>query len=615
MGYCGREGIGSLGLGSLISSGLLGRLRHLRLELLPLGDDGVAAISPALNPNLETLEIINVYCKEDGACALSRSPCMPSLSRLDHSHSQFTEDGIRGAMRESSLWNSLRTLTLNDCRLGNEEVRELTRVPDAPRLRSLGLAYNSIGPSGTKSLADWQPLRGVWKIDLHDNLIGDDGLVAILESKNLSRLLELDLEQDCWNSRTFSFRDEASSKFANSPVLRRLDCIFSGCVDEYHGAAYSPGLTKESIKRIRALDWIRPALWASLSDFSQIDEYHDSGEFDESKELDDHDFRGSPFQLNEREAGQEPQRMQQIRSPEHKSKDTSRSEPKISEFGTLDFEIKDEIEGIENLDPIPVVDHHLSLSLPLEDDDRPLPEQAGKIAADTIRSIFHDCEMGTFDVGGGSSRIDDHGETIPTDTRFHVAIAGNPFPAIEVIRDTFWWLGVSQRASLTEFELTLDRAPESVTTKLIQFVKPKVLRWPSGYRVDRKPFTIDQFDEFDNLIMEIEGAKTVDGWMKFSTANAGCARIYTKHFDGVKELFELNMIVETLSYEMTSIVFQIMRSLGVVIFPMMIACRDAAVDSFNCEWPKVEMVGSIDELHEILSAGPYKWWNRGASSV
>jgi Ran GTPase-activating protein (RanGAP) involved in mRNA processing and transport len=86
----------------------------------------------------------------------------------------------------------------------------LARVPYAPALRSLQLGYNSIGPKGVAALASWPALARVWHLDLHDNLIGDDGLITLAESPNLGRLLELDLEQDCWNSRAFTFGDRAA---------------------------------------------------------------------------------------------------------------------------------------------------------------------------------------------------------------------------------------------------------------------------------------------------------------------------------------------------------------------------------------------------------------------
>ena len=95
MGYWGREGMGRLGLNALIASGLLRRLKRLSLQLLPLGDAGVAALAPALGRRLETLELVDVYCKGDGAAALSDSPCMSSLRHLDLSANRIDARALR----------------------------------------------------------------------------------------------------------------------------------------------------------------------------------------------------------------------------------------------------------------------------------------------------------------------------------------------------------------------------------------------------------------------------------------------------------------------------------------------------------------------------------------
>jgi hypothetical protein len=65
-------------------------------------------------------------------------------------------------------------------------------------------------------------LARVWQLDLHDNVIGDEGMIALAKSPNLGRLLELDLEQDCWNSRTFTFSDKAAMALGKSKSLTRL---------------------------------------------------------------------------------------------------------------------------------------------------------------------------------------------------------------------------------------------------------------------------------------------------------------------------------------------------------------------------------------------------------
>src|SRR5262249_58550171 len=119
-------------------------------------------------------------------------------------------------------------------------------------LRSLQRGYNSIGPRGAAALANWPVLARVWHLGLHDNVLGDDGLIALAASPHLGRLLELDLEQDCWNSRAFTFNDRAARALAASKSLPRLDGLFSGCVDAYHGTAYSPGFAKDSPKPLPA---------------------------------------------------------------------------------------------------------------------------------------------------------------------------------------------------------------------------------------------------------------------------------------------------------------------------------------------------------------------------
>ena len=395
MGYWGREGMGRLGLDALIASGLLQRLKHLRLELLPLGDDGIAALAPALGKHLEGLELVNVYCKGAGAAALSKSPCISSLrhldlssnridavhgarlaevdmpnlhsldlsgprinpyywnigeqplldagaaawansanaqrlkvlrlanchltdkaltavfrssqlrnlEHLDLSHNSFTAAGL-GAAAGSLLWRTLQTVALKNCRLDNDAMEALSRVKDAPALRSLELGYNSISPGGAEALATWGVLAHVWHLGLHDNFIGDEGLIALAKSPNLARLLELDLEQDCWNSRAFTFNDEAASALAASGALPCLDCLLSGLVDEYHGAAYSPGFTRAGLDMVRKSPHMRPSYRAALSDFSGVSEYFERPAFDEGRELDDHDFRSHPLAL-ERKGGRD----------------------------------------------------------------------------------------------------------------------------------------------------------------------------------------------------------------------------------------------------------------------------------------------------------------------
>jgi hypothetical protein len=49
--------------------------------------------------------------------------------------------------------------------------------------------------------------------------------------------------------------------------LKRLNALFSGCVDEYHTTAVSPGFTKGALRMLRAGPEMRPAFRACCGDF------------------------------------------------------------------------------------------------------------------------------------------------------------------------------------------------------------------------------------------------------------------------------------------------------------------------------------------------------------
>jgi hypothetical protein len=703
MGYWGREGLGKLGLVALIDSGLLQRLKSFRLERLPLGDEGIAAIAPALGTQLESLELVDVYCKGAGAGALIESPCMASLrtldlsanridadhvsrmasvhmpnlesldlsgpainpyywnigvqpilddgaaawansdnakrlkrlrfsnchltdaaltsvfhtsnlhilTDLDLSHSWFTAAGF-SQIANSPLWNTLKRLTLNDCRLDNDSIEALARVPEAPALRAVELAYNAISTRGAVALADWSVLSSVWQLNLHDNLIGDEGLVALSQSSNLCRLLDLDLEQDCWNSRKFTFNDVAANAFANSTSFPRLECLWSGCVDEYHGAAYSPGFTKEAIGILRKSKWMRPAMRIAISDFSGIHEYCENEGFDEDRELSDHDFRSHTFTLNEKEGTQSPHRMRQLstaRSPDRRIDEMGPA--KISPLSEIVVnETADDehfIEGLECCDPIPATDHFVMLDLSLEDDQRPLPNQVGKFVSDTLRPIFQACSIGNFEVGGGGSRKCEDGSYIATDVTFYVSYKGDPTPAIQLIREVMWWVGAPHETQNTDLPLALSVPPANGETHFVQLAIPTVFRWSSGHRIDRSAFSLEQRKTARKIIREL-GEEDADGWVRALTSDGGKVSVFTKHLDKSAEFDSLDMLVDSLTPQVSQFIYRVMRDCGLMMFPMAIAVDEAIAKLIDCEWPTVTLVSSEQSLNDLLIRGAYDWW-------
>lgn len=699
MGYWGREGLGRLGLSALISSGLLHRLKQLRLECLPLGDDGIATLAPALGTELESLGLVDVYCKGDGAAALIDSPCMSSLVRLDlcanridadrieqmarasmprlesldlsgptvnpyywnvgtqpvldqgaaawansdnvkklkrlrlsncHlsdaaltaifrsskfqvlteldlSHSSFTASGFSQTVG-APLWQTLNRIGFNNCRLDNDAIEALVGVSHAPALQAIGLAYNSIGPRGTAALASWSVLADVWQLDLHDNVIGNEGLIALAKSPNLSRLLELDFEQDCWNSRAFTFSDQAGEALAESTSLTRLDCLFSGCVDEYHGAAYSPGFTRPAIDRLRKSDWMRPALRAAISDFSGIDEYHESRQFEENRELEEHDFRGHPFKLNEREAEHSGHRMRQVSWPRSPDRSINELGPaKISSLPEIAAE-DDVVEGLEFQDPIPATDFFSMLTLPLEDEHRPLPKQVGKLLGDTLGSIFRACSLGKFEVGGGSSRKREDGQYIETDVTFYVSVTGDPEPAQKLIREVMWWVGVPEGTHFKDLPISLTDPPLVTPCRFLQLAAPKIVHWSSGHRIDREAFSQAQRETIRRILAEVGAEQAEDGWARCVTNDSGAVAIYTKHLNQSDDFDALNFLVDSLSPEVTRLIFRLMNECKLILFPMAIAADDAVAQAIDCDWPTVTIVPSEEGLHELLIQGAYIWW-------
>src|SRR5262249_14391994 len=162
-----------------------------------------------------------------------------------------------------------------------------------------------------------------------------------------------------------TFNDEAARALVNSRALSRLDGLFSGCVDEYHGAAYSPGFTKDGLQAVRKAAWMRPACKATCSDFSAIHDYFESDPFDESAELSDGDIRGRPYTLNDKEAEPAARGMQQLPAQSLAEQLSQKEKPPeiCRVLPELEPDAGDIIEGLEFRDPTPTTDKHLTLRL------------------------------------------------------------------------------------------------------------------------------------------------------------------------------------------------------------------------------------------------------------
>lgn len=260
-----------------------------RPDVQPVGDLGANAW--ASSPNATKLTHLNMAAtglSTDGLTALMQSERLQNLNTLDLSCNPV--GSWPAALANAPVWQTLRTLDIAECTLGDHDIHALTSTPSAPRLNSLSLAYNSVGSDGARALASWAVLPQLWEVNLHDNIIDDDGLNQLATSQAGQRLLELDLEQDCWNTNARQYGTRLPAELADHASFPSLDAIFLGIVDEYHGARYSSGYPARIREDLASADTTRPELIGFLTHLD-MEEVEDPDDPDGQSERADCDFR------------------------------------------------------------------------------------------------------------------------------------------------------------------------------------------------------------------------------------------------------------------------------------------------------------------------------------
>src|SRR5262249_22224730 len=148
-------------------------------------DQGVSLLSPELGNRLESLELVDVYCKGDGAAALKRSRCLSSLRKLDLSGNRIDVEGcvelasatlphlqyldLSGPGINPYYWDSgqqpmletgaiacahspnvrkLKTLLLSNCHLTDEALTAIFQSPQLRHVERLDLSHNCFTTAG-----------------------------------------------------------------------------------------------------------------------------------------------------------------------------------------------------------------------------------------------------------------------------------------------------------------------------------------------------------------------------------------------------------------------------------------------------------------------------------
>jgi len=230
----------------------------------PHGDRGIEAW--ASSGNAENLTYLNVAATGLGAhglTAVMQSRRLRRLATLNLSYNPL--GGWPAALAGAPVWRTLRTLDLTECGLSDDDIASLTTATSAPCLRSISLAYNSVGSRAAQVLASWGVLPQLWELNLHENIIGDDGLAALGASHAAQMLLELDLEQDCWNASARNPSIPLPAEITDQASFPSLDAMFLGIIDEYHGARYFSGVPARMRADIASASTTRPELAAYLT--------------------------------------------------------------------------------------------------------------------------------------------------------------------------------------------------------------------------------------------------------------------------------------------------------------------------------------------------------------
>ncbi|HEX7308436.1 MAG TPA: hypothetical protein VF330_36400, partial [Lentzea sp.] len=223
-------------------------------EVQPIGDEGARVI--ARSSRLTSLNLAATGLTRDGLSTVLDLP----LETLD-----VSENPLAGL--PSADWPALRTVRMNACGLGDDDLASLPR--EAPVLESLSLAHNSIRSEGARTLAEWPVLPQLWELCLHDNMIGDDGLVDLARSRAAQRLLELDLEQDVWTACHRRTGTPLPPEVVAPESFPNLDALHLGLVDGYHLSRRSSGFPAEQHEELIRTG--RPELVAFLTHVKLLD--------------------------------------------------------------------------------------------------------------------------------------------------------------------------------------------------------------------------------------------------------------------------------------------------------------------------------------------------------
>jgi hypothetical protein len=217
-------------------------------------------------------------------------------------------------------------------------------------------------------------------------------------------------------------------------------------------------------------------------------------------------------------------------------------------------------------------------------------------------------------MSGSGSREGEDGRWVTTDETFSVGLKGDPQRAIQLIRETLWWVGAPADTKLDDLPLSLSQPPDKTAGRFLQLAVPQVARWrlgdESGHRIDRLPFSTAQREGILRTLADFRAAEPANGWAEVATPDGGRLAISVKYLSDSTDFDTLNVLVEVLTPETSGLIHRLMRECALMLLPMGFAATLELARTIDCDWPRVEVFGSAAALHKVLARGPYHWWRR-----
>jgi Ran GTPase-activating protein (RanGAP) involved in mRNA processing and transport len=173
----------------------LKNIKSLSLSDNKLTDDSLVDFVKSSNlPKLESLDIGWMEAGNKTAIAIGISNNLPCLKKLDLERSYVDAEGIRSLIGGKTAEN-FEELNLAANKFGDEGVRIIAQTSNLRNLKVLNLSQNMIGDDGAKAIGTSTQLSGLTHLYLGRNAFGPEGAKAIHETKILTQLKTLVLQE------------------------------------------------------------------------------------------------------------------------------------------------------------------------------------------------------------------------------------------------------------------------------------------------------------------------------------------------------------------------------------------------------------------------------------